>query len=140
MAKRFNIFLSLGLAFFWLVSSQEKASAQTAVKDTTNKFNVTQKLQAKLDTIAEKNKATKTTNGYRIQVYLGTNKEESLLSKEKLYKIFPNANVYTSYKQPDYKVKFGDYMDRLEVYYVLMGLRNDFPNALIIEEQVFLQK
>lgn len=128
------------MAFFWLVSSQEKASAQTAVKDTTNKFNVTQKLQAKLDTIAEKNKATKTTNGYRIQVYLGTNKEESLLAKEKLYKIFPNANVYTSYKQPDYKVKFGDYMDRLEVYYVLMGLRNDFPNALIIEEQVFLQK
>lgn len=99
-------------------------------------LDVTAKLNAKLDTIAEKNKLIKFTNGYRIQVYLGNSKEESNLAKEKLYKLFRDANIYASYKQPDYKVKFGDYTDRLEVYYVLMSIRNDFPNALIIEEQV----
>ena len=99
-------------------------------------LDVTAKLNAKLDTIAEKNKQIKFTNGYRIQVYLGNSKEESKSAKEKLYKLFRDANIYASYKQPDYKVKFGDYTDRLEVYYVLMSLRNDFPNALIIEEQV----
>lgn len=99
-------------------------------------LDVTAKLNAKLDTIAEKNKLIKFTNGYRIQVYLGNSKEESNLAKEKLYKFFRDANIYASYKQPDYKVKFGDYTDRLEVYYVLMSIRNDFPNALIIEEQV----
>ena len=99
-------------------------------------LDVTAKLNAKLDTIAEKNKLIKFTNGYRIQVYLGNSKEESNLAKEKLYKLFREANIYASYKQPDYKVKFGDYTDRLEVYYMLMSLRNVFPNSLIIEEQV----
>ncbi|MBY0427022.1 MAG: hypothetical protein K2Q22_15415 [Cytophagales bacterium] len=131
-----RLFCFIFVGFVSAAYAQVKSTTPVVPDSLVTTMDVTVKLHAKLDTIAEKNKLIKYTNGYRIQVYLGNNKEESNLAKEKLYKLFRDANIYATYKQPDYKVKFGDYTDRLEVYYVLMSIRNDFPNALIIEEQV----
>lgn len=98
--------------------------------------NINSLIDAKLDTIDAKNKTIKFASGYRIQVYNGSSQEEVKKIREKLYAIYPNIDIYQTYKQPDFKVKVGDYTDRLEAHYVLHQIKTHFSNAMITLETV----
>lgn len=79
--------------------------------------------------------------GYRILVYQGTEKDAALKAKEQLYKILPNSDIHVVFKQPLYRVKFGDFTSKLEAHKVLEKmLKRQFPNAIIISENVFIKK
>ena len=97
---------------------------------------VTSLLDEKLDSIAVRNKKIKFSQGYRIIVYSGSNKEEINKIREKIYSIYPDVDIYQVYKQPDYKIKVGDYINRFEAHYALSQLKTLFPDALITMEQV----
>jgi hypothetical protein len=56
--------------------------------------------------------------------------------REKVYTIFPDIDIYQIYKQPDYKIKVGDYINRFEAHKALYELKAVFPDALITMEQV----
>ena len=113
------------------------SSTNTVVKEDIKPNNdVTADLNEKLDSIASRNKKIKFTQGYRVIVYSGTNKEEVKKIREKVYTIFPDIDIYQIYKQPDYKIKVGDYTNRFEAHQVLNELKKVFPEALIVMEQV----
>ncbi|MEY3417631.1 MAG: hypothetical protein RL711_924 [Bacteroidota bacterium] len=97
---------------------------------------ITQALQAKLDSIALKNTKIKFAQGFRIIVYSGSNKEEVKKVREKVYSIYPDIDIYQIYKQPDYKIKVGDYTNRFEAHHALYQLKAVFPEALLTMEQV----
>jgi hypothetical protein len=93
-----------------------------------------------LDSINQVNAKLKLMDGFRILLYQGTDKEASLKAKEQAYKLLPNSNIYTAYKQPNYRVKLGDFTDRLEAYRVKEKiLSKTFPNAIIIQDNVFIK-
>jgi len=93
------------------------------------------------DSLAEINKKLKYLPGYRIQLYSGTSKEELDAIKERIYRKMPNADVYTTYKQPTYKLKLGDYTDRLEAYRIINKvLKYEFPGAIVVQENIVLKK
>jgi hypothetical protein len=100
-----------------------------------------QYVQRQLDSLKENNKSIKFIEGYRILVYAGSDKTESLQAKEKLYQIIPEYNIYAVYKQPTYRIKVGDFKDRWEANQVLVEkIRKDFPNAILLPEKVNLIK
>lgn len=104
----------------------------------TNSINV--HINNLLDSIAYYNKFIDKAIGYRVIVYSGINREEANKVKEKIYKRFPDIDVYTTYKQPSFKVKVGDFFTRLEAQKMYNQLRNNFPNVLVIEDEIIIHR
>lgn len=89
------------------------------------------------DSLAEANKKT-TIQGYRILIYKGSSSDESLNVRKQVYAVDSDLNVYTEYKQPSFRVKVGDFIDRVEANYILNDLKINFPNAMIVPDQINL--
>jgi hypothetical protein len=97
-------------------------------------------LNAKMDSIAERNKRLKFAEGYRIQIYSGDKREEALKARSKVYDLDPDLNVYEEFRSPVFRVRTGDFLDRLEANYVLVKLQKDFPNAMIVPDKIKIIK
>jgi hypothetical protein len=111
---------------------QIKASEPTSFQDASKLLN------SKLDTIAESNKRNLISQGYRILVYTGASSDESLKIKQMVYSYNSDLNVYSQYKQPSFRVKVGDFQNRVEASYILNDLKKNFPNAMIVPDQINL--
>jgi hypothetical protein len=51
----------------------------------------------------------------------------------------PDAKPKLQFISPSYIVKVGDFFDKLEAYQTLVILKKQFPNAIIIPEQVYIE-
>ena len=89
-----------------------------------------------IDTIQSNNRNIKKAKGYRLAVYSGPDKEELRRVKEFVYSFYPDINILSEYKQPDYKIKVGDFLSRFEAFEVLGKISSQYPNALIVPEIV----
>lgn len=103
-------------------------------------FSVDDTLALKFDSLAIYNKKVLYTQGYRIQLYNGTNKDGITQIKTKVYTHLPDIDIYTTFIQPNYKVKAGDFMSKIEAYQALGELLKDFPTALVVPDQINLKK
>lgn len=118
---------------------QDKNGAipQIAVTPTND---ITRILNQKLDSLEIKNERIKLAEGYRILVYSGSNSEEAKKIKEIVKSVVPQDGVYDQYKQPTFRVKVGDYFDRIEANSSLVKIKREFPNAIIIPDQVYISR
>lgn len=92
------------------------------------------------DSITNANKLIKYAVGYRILVYSGINKEEANRAKVALYQAFPNEDNYNVYRQPNYRVLFGNFYDRLDAYRTLkLEVSKIFPNAIVIQDNILIK-
>lgn len=96
------------------------------------------KVNARIDSLAEINKKYSTMDGYRILVYTGTSSDEAQKIRQLVYAYNSDLNVYTQYKQPSHRVKVGDFTNRVEANYILNDLKQSFPNAMIVPDQINL--
>ena len=96
-------------------------------------------LNSVLDSLASNNlKATKI-SGFRILLYSGNARQEASKAKENAYRVLPRGNVYTSYQQPTFKVRLGDFYDKIEAFIALKKLEGTFPKAVLVSEVVNLK-
>lgn len=104
-------------------------------------YNNSLRVNSLLDSIYAANKNIKFIDGFRIQVFNGDSKDEANAAKEYLYKIFPNADIYTVYKQPTYRIKLGDFTNKYDAKRVLeKNILKAFPKAILIPDNVFLKQ
>ncbi len=104
-------------------------------------YNNSLRVNSLLDSIYSVNKNIKFMEGFRIQVFNGDSKEQANEAKEYLYKIFPNADIYTVYKQPTYRIKLGDFTSRHDAKRVLeKKILKAFPRAILIPDNIFLKQ
>jgi hypothetical protein len=96
-------------------------------------------VEEKMAAIREKNKSIKYTQGYRIQVYSGNSQEAAEKAKETVYRLDPNLEPEVIYFTPNFKVKVGNYYDRVEAYESLVKVRQAFPQALLLPERVSIK-
>jgi hypothetical protein len=89
-----------------------------------------------LDSMAMSNIRYQSASGYRIMVYSGGSSEESSNAKKEVYDWSTEHDVYAQYKQPAFRVKVGNFPDRIQAYHVLSDLIKIFPNAVIIPDQI----
>jgi len=97
---------------------------------------ITAKLNVILDTIAVRNRNIRFAQGYRVQIYTGTNREEATKARNRSYARFPDVTPHFDYTQPNFRVRVGDFLDRLEAQRVYAGLLAEFPNALIVPDRI----
>ncbi|MDB5257250.1 MAG: hypothetical protein JWM14_1945 [Chitinophagaceae bacterium] len=89
-----------------------------------------------MDSIAVSNRRYHSAPGYRIMVYSGNSSIESADVRKEVYEWSRDYEVYTQYKQPAFRVKVGNFEDRISANYVFSDLVKFFPNAVIIPDQI----
>ena len=107
-------------------------------KDVAPTHHQTAQIDQKIEGIASKNAASRTAPGFTIQVYSGTSREEASQAKAKVYKILPDSRPETKYEQPIYRVRVGEFGDRLEAQNVYAKLNKEFPGAIVIPSRIRL--
>lgn len=99
-------------------------------------------LKEELDSIAkisyERNKAGRRVDGYVIQVYSGTTRDEANEALTMVIEQFPELESKISYRQPNFRVRGGKFTDRLEANRIYNEVKASFPNALLIPERLVI--
>ena len=88
----------------------------------------------------ESNKSANGIQGYRVQIFFGSERKNATDAKTKLLQLLPDEEVYLIYQQPYFKVRVGDYRTRLEAEAVYRKLINDFDKAFIVPDKINLPK
>jgi hypothetical protein len=89
-----------------------------------------------LDSLRQWNRRIKFIQGYRLLIYNGKDRDMANQAKGFIYTYFPQAPVWTEYKQPYFKVKVGNYIQRIEAQSMLALLRKNYPQVILVPEQI----
>jgi hypothetical protein len=76
------------------------------------------------------------TFGYRVQFFSGSNRREAFRAQEQFQEMYPEYRTYISYKEPNFKVKAGDFRSRLEASKLMQQLRSQFSSLFILSERI----
>jgi len=98
---------------------------------------VTVALDRKLAAIAQN--APATAKGYRVSIYSGTSRDEASIIKKQA-ELISGVQVYIQFKTPNFRVKVGDAINRLEANYLLGQLKSDFPAAVVVPDDIVINQ
>ena len=98
----------------------------------------------KLDTLINRNIATNkeanSIQGFRIQIFFGSERKNAHDARNKVLQLFPDADVYLIYQQPYFKVRVGDYRTKLEAHHMFTELLSHFDKIFIVPDKINLPK
>lgn len=78
-------------------------------------------------------------NGYRVQIYFGTDKAKARDVKSRFLAAHASeAKAYEVYDQPNFKVRVGDFRTQLEAYRFLKKIRGEYPASFIVTSRIEL--
>ncbi|WP_114939256.1 SPOR domain-containing protein [Mucilaginibacter endophyticus] len=78
--------------------------------------------------------------GYRVQFFSGSNRKDAYNAQNRLQQQHPELRTYITYRDPNFKVKAGDFRTRLEAEKLVQDLRSSFSSIFIIPEKINLPK
>ena len=98
----------------------------------------------KLDTLINRNieinKEANSIQGFRIQIFFGSERKNAHDARNKVLQLFPDADVYLIYQQPYFKVRVGDYRTKLEAHHMFKELLPHFDKIFIVPDKINLPK
>ncbi len=100
------------------------------------KYAVNRKLDAVLDSIDRINLRRNFIEGFTIQVYSGLNREDALNAKKQLTSSLPELESEINYTQPNFRVKVGKYLNRIDAQRDYVAVKEYFPTAIVIPDKV----
>ena len=103
-------------------------------------MHVNRRLDIVLDTIAIKNRSVRYAPGFRIQVYVGNQRQDLESNKLLIYQKFPELSAYISYSQPTYKLKVGDFMRKLDAERYFASIRQLIAPAQLQADKVDVRR
>ncbi len=88
----------------------------------------------------DKNKIANIIEGYRIQLFSGSERNNANALKTKFLKLYPETPAYLIYQQPYFKLRVGDYRTKIEAQNIFYKLQDDFGQVIIIPDKINLPK
>jgi hypothetical protein len=79
-----------------------------------------------------------TTDGYRVQLHFGNDREKAREVKVRFLQQFPDCPAYESYQQPNFRIRVGDFRSKLEANRFLKRVQSTFPAAFSVPDQIRL--
>ena len=114
---------------------------ETADNDYAYNFDITDKLSmGTAATAYEKTVIRIQKSGFRIQVYLGTDRQEATQARQKCFGSFAEYHPYLEFSRPTYRVRLGDFEYRESARQVWLKVKRRFPTASIIPDMVWVTK
>lgn len=74
--------------------------------------------------------------GYRVQFFSGSSRKEAFGAQSKFQQLHPEIRTYINYREPNFKVKAGDFRTRLEAAKLMESLRGKFISMFILSERI----
>jgi hypothetical protein len=119
-----------------LSTSTGNASANANTVYLEPRHTVNAQLDAVLDSIDRINLANGTVDGFTIQLYSGKQQEEALNVKKQIAQAMPEMEADILFSQPNFRVRAGKYINRLEAQKDYLAVKRLFPNAILIPERI----
>ena len=101
---------------------------------------VNPQIEQRLRDQAFTNQNVKYTQGYRILVYLGLERDKVMAIRRSIIGRFPDETDYITFKAPVYRLYIGDYITKLDAARGLARLRGLTPKLELEATQVLLNK
>jgi len=76
--------------------------------------------------------------GFRLQICQEYTSETVYEREAQLNRLFPQWPSYVTYKQPLFKLRAGNFVDRLEAFKALKMVKRKFPSAFLVPYEVQL--
>ncbi|MCC5928268.1 MAG: SPOR domain-containing protein [Cyclobacteriaceae bacterium] len=115
----------------------QEESEEQLIRYVPPRNDITRRINYFLDTLAS-GPSEKILEVFTIQVYSGTKREEGNQARQKVYQLMPDSNPQLVYTSPFYRVKVGNYIDRIEANQHLTALKKEFPGALLVPERLII--
>jgi hypothetical protein len=77
-----------------------------------------------------------TANGFRVQIYFGSNRQAAYDAQAKFKEQFPELRTYVTYSEPNFRVHVGDFRTRLEAEKLEKDITEMFPSLFIMPEKI----
>lgn len=100
---------------------------------------INKELDTVLDSINRINLSRKYIDGFTIQVYSGLDREAALNVRKQLTTTLPELQSEVQYNQPNFRVRAGNYFNRLDAQKDFVSIKRYFPNAIITPTRIELQ-
>lgn len=98
----------------------------------------------KLDSLVAKNieinKSQQTIDGYRIQLFSGSERNNANALRSKFKTEYPKEEVYLIYQQPYFKLRVGDFRNLIEAQEMYLQLQKSYEQLLIVPDKINLPK
>lgn len=98
----------------------------------------------KLDTLInrniEVNKASNSIQGFRIQIFFGSERKSAQDARTKFTQLHPGFDTYLIYQQPYFKVRVGDFRTKLEAHNLYRKVLPEFERVFIIPDKINFPK
>jgi hypothetical protein len=89
-----------------------------------------------LDSIDRINLSNGLIDGFTIQLYSGVKREEALAIKKEMSIVLPKVDAEVQYVQPNFRVRAGKYINRIEAQKDYITIKKHFPSAIVIPERI----
>jgi hypothetical protein len=121
---------------------RQNIGAQNYVTQTNADSTVTITKDARIDDLVKKqkeiNSQKQTIPGYRVQIYFGTVRQRATELKNDFNTLHPEVASYLTYKQPNFKVRVGDFRTRLEAQKFLRNIQGQYSTSFIVTDDIKL--
>ena len=97
---------------------------------------VTEELDQMLADIVKRNEEIEYTSGYTIQIYSGASRENADMVKSEIYKQLPTSRPKVEWVAPNYKVRVGSFLEKIEAQKSYSELKHHFPQAILIPTRI----
>lgn len=77
-----------------------------------------------------------TTEGFRVQIFSGAQRQAAYDAQAKFQQRFPDYRTYISYSEPNFRVHVGDFRTRLEAEKMMHDLKPWFSGLFIVSEKI----
>ncbi|MCS7028199.1 MAG: SPOR domain-containing protein [Bacteroidia bacterium] len=85
------------------------------------------------------NQEGKNFKGYRVQIYSGLdNNQAQRIRSDFILKLQGRYNTYSSYEQPYYRIRVGDFTQYWHARKLQQEILKDFPNAMVVQDNIHL--
>lgn len=101
-------------------------------------------VNTEVDVLIRKNRFVqqnkKRMDGWRIQIIQATDKSRVLSMRSDVSDEFPEYETYLDYKQPYFKLRIGNFIDRFEAYKAHKEVSSKFNRAFLVRERIPMTK
>jgi hypothetical protein len=97
-----------------------------------------ERVDSLLNAQGAKNKEANSISGYRIQIMQSPDRQKANDSKILLLEKFPDMDVYITFQAPNYKVRVGNYTQRIDCVNIYKQLLNNFPQSFVVPDKIEL--
>lgn len=129
--QMYKVLTTIVLICSMAMGTQAQDGSVTIIKDS--------KIDALMEFYAQKHQAKEKAAGFRIQILAGTSRDKAYSTESKFRRDFPQHRTYLAYNSPYFKIRVGDFEDRLVAYRTLQQIKLKYPGSFLVEEKIDLR-